>query len=102
MRRPGRSLVAGLVLLAVMATGLIGTTVGLDQLEKFRVPSESAAGLEVLSAHFPAGEAQPILVVANTDETDAVIDAVDGVGTLDEVFERIVVALTARGITPAA
>ncbi len=79
MRRPGRSLVAGLALLAVMATGLIGTTVGLDQLEKFRVPSESAAGLEVLSAHFPAGEAQPILIVANTDETDAVIDAVDGV-----------------------
>ena len=31
-----------------------------------------------------------------------IVDAVDGVGTLDEVFERIVVALTARGITPAA
>lgn len=27
-----------------------------------------------------------------------IVDAVDGVGTLDEVFERIVVALTARGI----
>ena len=31
-----------------------------------------------------------------------IVDAVDGVGTLDEVFERIVAALTARGITPAA
>jgi len=30
-----------------------------------------------------------------------VVDAVDGVGTLDEVFERIVVALTARGIVAA-
>ncbi len=79
MRRPGRSLVAGLALLAVMATGLIGTSVGLDQLEKFRVPSESAAGLEVLSEHFPAGEAQPILIVANTAQADAVIDAVDDV-----------------------
>lgn len=76
MRRPGRSLVAGLALLAVMATGLIGTSIGLDQLEKFRVPSESAAGLEVLSAHFPAGEAQPILIVANTDAADEVVDAV--------------------------
>ncbi|RLK48024.1 adenylate kinase [Microbacterium telephonicum] len=28
-----------------------------------------------------------------------IVDAVDGVGTLDEVFERIVVALAARGIT---
>ena len=27
-----------------------------------------------------------------------IVDAVDGIGTLDEVFERIVVALTARGI----
>lgn len=28
-----------------------------------------------------------------------IVDEVDGVGSLDEVFERIVVALTARGIT---
>ncbi|WP_431801860.1 adenylate kinase [Microbacterium sp. bgisy203] len=30
-----------------------------------------------------------------------IVDAIDGVGTLDEVFERIIVALTARGIVPA-
>ena len=30
-----------------------------------------------------------------------IVDAVDGVGTLDEVFERIVVALAARGIAAA-
>ena len=30
-----------------------------------------------------------------------ILDAIDGVGTLDEVFERIIVALTARGIVPA-
>ena len=76
VRRPWRSLGAGLALLAVMATGLIGTSIGLDQIEKFRVPSESAAGLEVLSAHFPAGEAQPILIVADSDHSDEVIDAV--------------------------
>lgn len=75
MRRPARSLLAGLALLGVMATGLVGTTVGLDQLEKFRVPSESAAGLETLSAHFPAGEAQPILVVTATDRAEDVVAA---------------------------
>ena len=79
MRAPGRSLMAGLALLAIMASGLIGTTVGLDQLEKFHVPSESAAGLEVLSEHFPAGEAQPILIVANTEQADEVIAAVEDV-----------------------
>ena len=93
VKRPVVSLVAGAALLAVMAVGLGGTTVGLDQIEKFRVPSESAAGLEVVSAHFPAGEAQPILIVANSDQADAVVTAagdVDGVvranpvGTTDD------------------
>lgn len=74
-RRPATSLVSGLALLAVLAAGLIGTSVGLDQLAKFRVQSESATGLEVLSEHFPAGEAQPIQVVVQTRDTDAVVAA---------------------------
>ncbi|MER7559775.1 MMPL family transporter [Nocardioides sp. NPDC126508] len=74
--RPLTSLLAGLALLAVMATGLLGTSVGLDQIEKFRVQSESAAGLETLSAHFPAGEAQPIHIVADTAAADEVVAAV--------------------------
>ena len=76
--RPALSLVAALGLMTVMASGLLGTTVGLDQLEKFRVQSESAAGLEVLSGHFPPGEAQPIFVIAAADAADAVTDAVSG------------------------
>lgn len=82
VRRPVASVTAGSAVLAVMAVGLIGASVGLDQIEKFRVPSESAAGLEILSDHFPAGEAQPILVVAHSDDVDAVLTAaseVDGV-----------------------
>ncbi|HLR93054.1 MAG TPA: MMPL family transporter, partial [Jiangellaceae bacterium] len=76
---PGTSLMAALALLAVMATGLFGTSVGLDQLEKFRVESESATGLEVLSEHFPPGEAQPIFVVTDSESTDDVLTAIDGV-----------------------
>ncbi len=75
MRRPAASLLAGLALLAVMAAGLFGTSVGLDQTAKFRVASESAAGLESLSAHFPAGEAQPIWVVAQSDASPEVVAA---------------------------
>ena len=75
VRRPALSLVAGAALLAVMATGLIGTSVGLDQIDKFRVQSESATGLEVVSAHFAPGEAQPILIVADSAAADAVVDA---------------------------
>ncbi|GAA2905061.1 RND superfamily putative drug exporter [Microbacterium keratanolyticum] len=79
VKRPRRSLVAGLALLSVMALGLIGTSVGLDQAEKFRVPSESAAGLQTLSEHFPAGEAQPIFVVATASTADDVIEVVRSV-----------------------
>lgn len=79
VKRPVVSLLGGLALLAVMTTGLFGTSVGLDQIEKFRVPSESAAGLEVLADHFPAGEAQPIFIVTNSAEADAVVTAVEDV-----------------------
>ncbi|MGM7670727.1 MMPL family transporter [Microbacterium sp. A93] len=82
MRRPVVSLVSGLALLAIMTTGLLGTSVGLDQVEKFRVQSESAAGLEVLADHFPPGESQPIFIVADSTHADEVVRAaadVDGV-----------------------
>lgn len=75
-KRPVRSLAAGLALLAVMTTGLIGTSVGLQQAEKFRVQSESAEGLETLSAHFPPGEAAPIFIIGNTAATDEIIATV--------------------------
>lgn len=79
VRRPGVSLVAGLALLGVMALGLVGTSVGLSQTEKFRVASESATGLETLGEHYPAGEAQPMTVVANADEIAAVQSAIETV-----------------------
>lgn len=94
VRRPVRSLAAGLAVLAVMATGLLGTTIGLDQLERFRVQSESATGLEVLSDHFPPGEAQPILIVASSEQADAVTDAV---GAVDGVVRAHPVAETDDG-----
>lgn len=71
--RPGMNLLAGLALLAVMTTGLFGTSVGLNQLEKFRVQSESASGLETLSAHFPPGEAQPIWIITQSEHAAQVI-----------------------------
>ncbi|MBP1326613.1 RND superfamily putative drug exporter [Leucobacter exalbidus] len=82
VRTPGRSIIAAGLLLAVMMTGLAGTTVGLTQLDKFRVPAESAAGLETLSQHFPAGEAQPTLIVTQSAQAGDVVAAVrdiDGV-----------------------
>ena len=78
LAKPARSLAAGLALLAVMAVGLFGTSVGLDQVDRFRVQSESASGLETLAQHFPAGEAEPIMVVANSSATKAVLGSIQG------------------------
>ena len=101
-RRPVVSLLAGLALLGVMTAGLVGTTVGLDQVEKFRGGSESASGLETLSAHFPAGEAQPILIVTDTatarDTVNAVSD-VDGVVRAHPIGESADGALTKIMVT---
>lgn len=90
VRRPLVSLVAGVAVLVILGTGLIGTTVGLSQVDKFRVESESAAGLVVLSEHFPAGEAQPMILIADTAQADAVAEAVadvDGVIRVTVVSE---------------
>ncbi|WP_262002080.1 MMPL family transporter [Microbacterium sp. Mcb102] len=78
-RRPWVPLVGGLALLGVLAGGLAGVSVGLTQVEKFRVESESAAGLTVLGEHFPAGEAQPMIVIGDTAETEALTEAVEDV-----------------------
>lgn len=78
-KRPAASLVGGIALLAVMVSGLFGTSVGLDQLEKFRVQSESATGLQTLSEHFPPGEAQPIWIVANSTAAENVVAAANDV-----------------------
>src|SRR5699024_1474865 len=78
VRKPWLHLGAGIVILGVMASGFIGSSIGLDQTEKFRVQSESAQGLDVLSEHFPPGESQPIWIVADTEHADEVVDSVGG------------------------
>ena len=43
--------------LVVLATGLLGTRIGLSQTEQFRVRADSVTGFDVVAAHFPAGVA---------------------------------------------
>lgn len=94
VRRPVLALAGGAVVLAISAAGLATTSLGLDQVEQFRVPSESAAGLETLSAHFPAGEAQPMMIVADGERGDEVASAV---GEIDGVTRAMVIGETDDG-----
>ncbi len=94
VRRPALALAGGAVVLAISAAGLATTSLGLDQVEQFRVPSESAAGLETLSKHFPAGEAQPMMIVVDTDRAD---DVAREVGDIDGITRAMVIGETDDG-----
>lgn len=52
--------------LAALATGLLGTRIGLSQTEQLRVHADSVTGYDIVAAHFPAGLANPTLVIAPT------------------------------------
>ncbi|USQ79762.1 MMPL family transporter [Ornithinimicrobium faecis] len=80
--RPTQVVVSAVLALGILASGLLGTQIGLTQTEKFRVASESAAGLEVLAEHYPAGEAAPLQVYAEASEADQVaseLESVEGI-----------------------
>jgi len=77
-RRPGRVTVVSLLVLGVLSTGLIGTRLGLSQTEQFRVQAESVDGLTTLSRSFPAGAADPTVVLTSPEQSDRDLAAVKG------------------------
>lgn len=65
--RPALVAAIAVAVLAVVGAGLFGTRIGLSQTEQFRVRADSVAGYTVVAEHFPAGLANPTLVVGPTD-----------------------------------
>ncbi|ORB73387.1 MMPL family transporter [Mycobacterium scrofulaceum] len=79
-RRPALVAVAAVAGLAALATGLLGTRIGLSQTEQFRVQADSVTGYEVVAKHFPAGLTNPTLVIASSlSRVPEVIRATPGV-----------------------
>jgi len=86
-RRPALVAVLAITLLAALATGLFGTRIGLSQTEQFRVRADSVSGYDVVAAHYPAGFANPTLVIASGDrdsEMPRAIAATPGVVSVTE------------------
>ena len=77
-RRPGLVTVVSLLVLGVLSTGLIGTRLGLSQTEQFRVQAESVDGLTTLSRYFPAGAADPTVILTSPERSDRDLAAVKG------------------------
>lgn len=75
-RRPALVAVVAIAVLAALGTGLWGTRIGLSQTEQFRVRADSVSGYTVVAEHFPAGLANPTLVVAPTAHASSVRQAI--------------------------
>lgn len=92
VRRPLISVLGSLLVLGVLATGLIGTRVGLAQDEQFATATEAQAGFDTLAAHYGAGQGSPHTVVVPAAELDAVTAAAEGTAG--------VVSVSPTGTTP--
>jgi RND superfamily putative drug exporter len=85
VRRP-RTFVAGSVaLLLLLALGGTGQQVGLTQNERFRVTPESVTGQETLARAFPAGFAEPTVVLTRPGDVADVAQRIDGVEGVSSV-----------------
>lgn len=72
----GRVAVASILLLGALATGLLGTPVGLSLVDQFRVNADSIEGFKTLAVHFPSGVTDPTWVIAPSESADAVTTAI--------------------------
>ena len=80
--RPRTFVAASVAFLAVLAIGGMGVDVGLTQNERFRETPEAVLGQQTLATSFPAGFAEPTVVLARPD---AVADVTNRIGRVDGV-----------------
>ncbi|MEV4351304.1 MMPL family transporter [Actinoplanes sp. NPDC049596] len=72
-RRPVAILLASVVVLGALASGLFGTRLGLSQTEQFRVEAESVDGLTTVSKYFPAGATDPATIITTPSRASEVL-----------------------------
>lgn len=75
-RRPALVAAVTTALLALLATGLLSTRIGLSQTEQFRVKADSVTGFDIAAQHFPAGLANPTVVIAPSQQAVQVQQAI--------------------------
>ncbi len=81
-RRPGPVVAGSIVVLGLLASGILGASLGLSQTEQFRVEAESVDGLDTLSRHYPPGASDPVSIVVaggDADQALAVVQESEGV-----------------------
>ncbi len=82
--RPAAFAAGSIALLTILAVGAVGMNVGLTQNERFRETPESVVGQETLAQAFPAGFAEPTVVLTKPAEAEQVtqqITEIEGVSS---------------------
>ncbi|ROO84331.1 RND superfamily putative drug exporter [Actinocorallia herbida] len=103
-RRPAVVAAASAVVLAGLALTATGITTGLAQTEQFRTPVEATEGQKTIAAAFPAGVADPVIVLAKAATAEQVRTAAAGVegvaessvGETDGDLTKVTAVLTAE------
>ncbi len=95
-RRPAVVAVVAIAVLAALATGLLGTRIGLSQTEQFRIRADSVSGYDIVAEHFPAGVTNPTLVIAATAQASRVQQAIEATAGVVSVTES---GRSASGLT---
>ncbi|MFZ1179356.1 MAG: MMPL family transporter [Mycobacterium sp.] len=94
--RPALVAAVAIAVLAALATGLLGTRIGLSQTEQFRVRADSVSGYDIVAAHFPAGLTNPTLVIGSTAEASHLQQAIGATPGVVSVTES---GRSASGLT---
>lgn len=84
-RRPRPIWAGSTLLLVVLALGLSGLHLGLQQTQAFVKTPQSVAGQKVYGEHFPAGGGQPVIVIADAATTPQVVRTIAGVRGVTQV-----------------
>src|SRR5699024_6758059 len=82
-RRPAVAAIGSVLLMAVLATGLLGTRVGLSQDEQFASANESSAGFAAMADHYGAGESAPHQIVVRESAADTAVETAEDVPGID-------------------
>ncbi|MGO2359519.1 MAG: MMPL family transporter [Brachybacterium tyrofermentans] len=82
-RRPAVAAVVSVLLMAVLATGLLGTRVGLAQDEQFASANESSTGFAAMAEHYGAGESAPHQIVVREAAAETAVETAEEVPGID-------------------
>lgn len=83
--RPWTVLLPALIALLALAAGIFSAQFGLPADKQFRTATQSTEGIQVIGKHFPAGNADPLIVLAKNEEANQVRQLVDSTAGVTDV-----------------